>query len=88
MDIYFEISQIKKAQEETLALLKELRNGGVVDNKNKVYDFTDLTKLLHVSPRTLHNWKSAGKMKFSQIGKKIYITDSELKRFLETNKTD
>ena len=81
MDIYFEISQLKKAQEETLALLKELRNNGVVSNKDKVYDFTDLEKMLHVSRRTLFKWKSEGKMRFSQVGKKLYATDAEFKRF-------
>jgi len=88
MDIYFEISQLKKAQEETLSLLKELHNNGVVSNKDKVYDFTDLEKMLHVSRRTLFKWKSEGKMRFSQVGKKLYATDTELKRFLETNKQD
>jgi hypothetical protein len=88
MDIYLEISQIKKAQEETLAILKDLHNNGVVDNKEKVYDLTDLEKILHVSRRTIFKWKSEEKMNFSQIGKKVYVTDSELKRFLETNKKD
>ena len=86
MDIYYEISQIKKSQEETLAILKDLRSNGVVDNKDKVYDFTDLQKILNVSRRTLFNWKSEGLIKTSQVGKKIFVTDTELNRFLETNK--
>ena len=52
----------------------------------KVYDLTDLMGILRVSKRTLFKWKSEGRMKFSQIGKKIFVTDAELKRFLETNK--
>jgi len=78
---------IKKSQEKTLALLEDLRNNGVVDNKEKVFDLEKLEKILGVSRRTLFKWKSEGSMKFSQIGKKIFVTDTELKRFLETNKT-
>ena len=86
MDLYKEIYQMKQTQQEILCLLRELRNNGVVENKEQLYDLTDLEKMLRVSRRSIFNWKSEGKMKFSQIGKKIYITDSELKRFLETNK--
>ena len=86
MDIYNEISQMKQIQQETLNLLKGLHNNGVVGNREKVYDLTDLMEILHVSKRTLFKWKSEQCMKFSQIGKKIFVTDAELKRFLETNK--
>ena len=86
MDIYNELSEMKKIQQETLNLLKDLRKNGVVDNKDKVYDLTDLEKMLHVSRRSIFKWKSEGRMRFSQVGKKLYITDSELNRFLETNK--
>jgi len=88
MDIYKEISQMREVQEETLNILKDIRNNGIVDNKDKVYDLTDVENMLHVSRRTLFKWKSEGKMKFTQIGKKLYITDSKLKRFLEANKKD
>jgi len=88
MDIYNELSQLKQIQQETLNLLKEHHNNGVVNNQDKVYDFTDLEKLLNVSRRTLQNWKSDGLMKFTEVGKKRYITSSELKRFLEANKQD
>ncbi|GAB6008289.1 helix-turn-helix domain-containing protein [Dysgonomonas reticulitermitis] len=84
MNLEEEFNLIKKKQDKTLALLEELRSG-VVDNKDKVYDMADLEEKLHVSRRTLFKWKSEGKMNFSQIGKKLYITEAELKRFLEVN---
>jgi len=34
MDIYKEISLMREVQEETLNLLKDLRNNGVVNNKD------------------------------------------------------
>lgn len=78
---------IAKQQEETLLLLKDCRDKKA-DNKNKLYDLTDLENVLKVSRRTLFKWKSEGKMHFSQIGKKLYITDEELKRFLVDNNLD
>jgi len=86
MDIYFQLSEMRKIQEETLNLLKTFREEGAVSNKDKVYDLTDLEEKLHVSRRTLFKWKSEGRMIFSQAGKKLYVTDAEFRRFLETNK--
>lgn len=80
------LESISQRQDEILAQLKELRNSGAVENKNKVYDFCELEQMLHVSRRTLFKWKSAGLMRLTQVGKKLYMTDSELKRFFETNK--
>jgi len=85
MDIYNEISKMKQIQEESLSILKELRNDGVVGNKDTVYDLTDLEQKLHVSRRTLFKWKSEGRMIFSQAGKKLYVTEAEFRRFLQTN---
>jgi len=86
MDIYYELSELKRVQQETLNIVRDLQKNGVVKNKEKVYDFTDLEEMLHVSRRTLFKWKSEGKMQFTQVGKKLYITDSELEKFLATNK--
>ena len=80
--------QISQKQDEILTLLKDLRKNGVADNKDKVYDLTDLEKILKVSRRTLFNWKSEGRINTSQIGKKNFVTDAELHRFLEANKQD
>jgi len=84
MNLDQEFDLIKKKQDKILALLEELRNGAV-ENKDRLYDLTDLEKIFNVSRRTLFKWKSEGKMRFSQIGKKLYITDEELKRFLVDN---
>ena len=81
------LNLIEKKQDELLNFFKDFRNSGIVNNKEKIYDLKDLEDSLHVSRRTLFKWKSEGRMQFSQIGKKIFVTDAELKRFLETNKT-
>ena len=86
MNLNFEIMQIKKTQEETLVLLRELCNDRVVCNSDKVYDLTDLEEKLHVSRRTLFKYLSAGILGHSKIGKKIYVSEKELQQFLVLNK--
>ena len=86
MNIHIQLEEIDKKQDAILNLLQELHNSGVVGNKDKVYDFNDLEKLLHVSRRTIFKWKSEGRLNVSKIGKKLYVTESELNRFLESNK--
>ena len=87
MSIEQTLSVIQKNQEETLTLVKNFCNNGMTGNKDRVYDLKDLEDSLHVSRRTLFKWKSEGRMRFSQIGKKIFVTDAELQRFLKTNET-
>ena len=86
MNMDLKLSQFKEIQGATLNNVRDLHNDGVSGNKDKVYDLTDLENKLHVSRRTLAKWKSEGRMIFSQIGKKIFVTPAELERFLETNK--
>ena len=83
MSIENSLFEIIQKQNEVLALIRELRKG-VVGNKDKVYDLTDLEQKLHVSRRTLFKWKSEGRMIFAQAGKKLYVTEAEFRRFLET----
>ena len=88
MDIYQEISDIKKKQEETLALLRNISENGVADCKEKIFDFADLVEMLHVSRRTLFKWKAEGKLICTQIGKKIYVSEKDLQTFLSSNKEE
>lgn len=80
-----EILKLRESQEEILTLLRNISNNNVA-KQNKVYDLTDLENILHVSRRTIATWRSEGKLNFSQIGKKLYITDDELSKFLADNK--
>lgn len=86
MDIYNEISDIKKKQEEALVLLRNISNKGTADSKEQIYDLTDLEGMLHVSRRTLFKWKSEGKLSCTQIGKKIYVTEKDYQNFLKQHK--
>lgn len=83
-EIFF--NEISQKQDEILATLRELRNNGVSDNKDRLYDLTDLEGKLHVSRRTLFKYLSAGILEHSKIGKKIYVSEKELQQFLVLNK--
>jgi len=85
MSIENSLFEIIQKQNEVLALIRELRKG-VVGNKDKVYDLTDLEQKLHVSRRTLFKYLSAGILGHSKIGKKIYVSEKELQQFLVLNK--
>lgn len=84
MDLYDEISEIKRKQDKTLALLEDLRNG-VVNNKDRLYDLTDLEQLLKTSRRTLFKHLSSGVLEHSKVGKKIFISEEQLRKFLKSN---
>ncbi len=82
MDIYFELKEIKERQEDMLSKLNTLINGS---SQERFYDVVALTELLKVSKRTIFSWKKQGLLPHSQIGGKIWITEKQLKLFLEQN---
>jgi len=88
MDIYVQLQEIENKQDEILNILKESANNSASNGKEQYYDLNDLEKIFHVSRRTIFKWKSEGKLIFSQIGKKLYVTQAELDNFLNKNKID
>lgn len=79
MDLNFEITDIKQGQQKMLTLLNGLVEG---NSQPKIYDLVDLTKILHVSKRTILTWKQNGILPHSQVGGKIWITEAQLSEFL------
>jgi hypothetical protein len=87
MDLYIELSKLKQIQQEMFNMVKELHtNNGVTDNKNKLYDLTDLERVLKIGRRTLFKHLSSGILTHSKIGKKIYVDEKSLQEFLTSNK--
>ena len=82
MDIYFEIKEIKERQERILTSLD-----GLIEKKSQMilYDMADLTDLLKVSKRTIFTWLKQGILPHSRVAGKIWITEEQLKLFLEEN---
>ena len=50
-------------------------------------ELDDVASNLNVSRSTLFRFKKQGKLHFTKIGNKSYVCNSEVKRFLEQNKT-
>ena len=50
----------------------------------KMYTIKDLTKILNVSPRTLHTYIKEGRLKGAiKLGGKWQISEDNIKRFLQ-----
>lgn len=52
-----------------------LPNDAVIDNN-------DLSRLMRVTERTLHNWRKEGRINYSQIEKKIYYTMGDVRTLI------
>lgn len=85
MDIYFEIKEIKERQERILAGLDAL-----IQEKSlvRLYDLEDITRVLKVSRRTVFTWLKQGLLPHSKVGGKIWVSDEQLKLFLENHSNE
>lgn len=79
MDIEIEFSKIKSDLNKILLLLEQKQN----ERETKMYDLADLQKILHVSRRTLFNYKERGILPCTRIGSKLWVSEKQLEKFLE-----
>ena len=49
----------------------------------KFYTIPDTAKALKVTPQTVRRWIKQGRLKSQRIGRPIYITENNLKEFLQ-----
>ena len=49
----------------------------------KFYRIPEVAKALQVTPQTVRTWIKQGKIKSQRIGRPIFITEKNLKEFLE-----
>ena len=78
-----DLTFLYESQQELLKTVRELANARKeVKESEKVYALSDLEKIFRVSRRTLFTWKQKGKLTFGQIGKKLYVTQQELEKFI------
>lgn len=52
------------------------------EEKPRKYTIAEAAEYLGVSKPTIHNYKKTRRLRFSQVGKKVWILESELKRFV------
>ena len=53
--------------------------------KEKWFDNQEVMQQLHISKRTLQTWRDEGKIPFSQVGSKIYYSESDINELLKKN---
>lgn len=83
MDLAIEFSELKEGQRQILQMLKK---GGSSNSETlKVYTLDELAKFFSVTKRTIYNWKDEGRLPFSSIGSKTYVTSVQLTEFLKAN---
>lgn len=79
MDLNFEIQKLRADMSKVIELLQEKQ---AAQSEIKMYDLVDLQRILHVSKRTIATWKQQGKLSYSQVGSKTWVSEEQLKKFL------
>lgn len=80
MDLVLEFSEIKEGQKQILQMFKKV--SGYTSDAPKVYTIDELAKFFSVTKRTIYNWKDEGRLSFTCIGSKSYVTKIQLEDFL------
>jgi excisionase family DNA binding protein len=82
-----EIASFFSALNELLDTIGQiLKNRTPHLNGEKFLSNRDVCKMLHVSSRTLQDWRDTGKIPFIQIKGKILYKESEVLKWLEQNR--
>jgi hypothetical protein len=84
-DIYQALADIKDEQKKIYALFKEHAEENFTE---KYHRLEKLEGILGISKRTVQTWKKNGFFQYSQIGGITWISESQLKAFLEKFSTD
>jgi excisionase family DNA binding protein len=85
MDIYFELKEIKERQDKMLSILNDLLSE---NSQERIYDLHELGERFKVSKRTMATWIQQGILPHTKVGGKIWVTETQLKAFLEKYSND
>ena len=66
---------------------REKQSAGTLKPLDDLIDKQIVLQTLHISDRTLQNWRSTGKIPFYKVGGKIFYKQSELAQMLEASRT-
>jgi len=83
------IEWMEKLSKSINEIGKDLRllinTNGVFENDDKPLDNQDVSRLLHVSHRTLQRYRTEGLLPFFKLGQKIYYRTSDVREFVYKN---
>lgn len=72
--------------DELLDLIKEtFQNNSAILNGDRYLTNNDIVNMLHISLRTLQDWRDTGKIAYIQISGKVLYKKSDINRLLEEN---
>lgn len=75
--------------DKLLDLIKEtFENNSSALNRESFLTNNDVSNMLHISQRTLQDWRDTGKIAYIQISGKVLYKESDVKRLLEENYYD
>lgn len=72
--------------DKLLDLIKEtFENNSYTLNRERFLTNNDVSNMLHISQRTLQDWRDTGKIAYIQISGKVLYKESDINRLLEEN---
>lgn len=72
--------------DELLNSVKEtFKNNSPTLNGERFLTNNDVSDMLHISQRTLQDWRDNGRIAYIQIGGKVLYKESDVRRLLEEN---
>lgn len=74
------IEKLEQMQHRVMRMLEEIAH----PNEGRLYNVDDAAKMLSVKPATLRDWLRAGKVKAIKLGSAWKITDTELRRLINS----
>ena len=82
MNLAYEFKQLRS---ELTMIVELLQSRDANSGTMKMYDVVDLQDLLKVSRRTIATWTKEEMLPHTKIGNKIWVSEEQLKAFLEQN---
>ena len=79
-----DIEQIKSAIECLCEKVDQLLYDRL-ENSDTYLTTEEAAKLLKISRRTLYQWRKAGALKYSQIGRKVFFKNEDVQKLIDRN---
>ena len=79
-----DIEQIKTGIDTLNEMVQQLLSDRL-ENADTYLTSEEASKLLKISKRTLFQWRDAGVLKSSQIGRKVYFKNKDVQDLIERN---
>ena len=79
-----DIEQIKSSIERLCEKVDQLLNDRL-EHSDTYLTSEEAAKLLKISRRTLHQWRKAGTLRYSQIGRKVFFKNEDVQKLIDRN---